>query len=314
MPHAVIIGHTGQDGRILRQQLLLAGYSVTGASQSEVLRGEAVSAPLDFTVPSIALDFIGRELPDEIYVLAARHHSSQEHENDPLLAWRQSWDVNVELLVNVLHAVSRIRHDARVFYASSSRVFGRTSLEIQDESTPVRPECVYGVTKAAGMLVAHQYRVQYGLHVCCGIMYNHESPQRGSAFISQRVVEGLVAVAAGQLRTLAIGDLSARVDWGYAPDFTLAMQAMVRHPKPMDYVVATGITHSVKDLVQLVSNRLGLDWRECVVESKSLLTRPVQGLRGDAKLLRENTGWKPSVDFDGMINLMVDAAIARNQA
>ena len=266
--------------------------------------------PVDL-VDSGAVKALLRDVqPDEIYFLAARHRSSQEAEPDPQVDWRESWDLHVHALVNLLQGVVEACPSAGVFYASSSRVFGLAERSPQDESTPMRPNCVYGVTKAAGMLVAQQYRSSHGLRVCSGIMFNHESPIRGLNYISQRVVHGLVAIQRGNRGVVEIGDLDAQVDWGYAPDYTRAMQAMLAAEVARDYVVATGVTHSVRELVEHVAGRLGLDWRSCVTMSPELLRRPAQGLCGNASLLRQCTGWAPSLDFHSMLDLMVDAALA----
>jgi GDPmannose 4,6-dehydratase len=164
------------------------------------------------------------------------------------------------------------------------------------------------VTKAAGMLLADYYRRVHGLFVSCGILFNHESPLRGPQFVTQRVVRGLVAIARGEASELEVGSLDARVDWGYAPDYTHAMQAMLEMQVPGDFVVATGKTHSVRDLVEVAAARLGLDWRRVVVEESGVLKRGAQGLCGDASRLRSATGWAPSIAFSEMVELLVDAA------
>lgn len=311
MPRALIVGHTGQDGRILWHQLALRGYVLTGLSRSGLCRGDgSMGPPVDLADAGAVTALLYGVKPDEVYFLAARHHSSQEAEVDPLLAWHDSLALHVQAFLHVLQGVVEACPAAGVFYASSSRVFGRAERSPQNETTPLQPDCVYGVTKAAGMLVAQQYRSSHGLRVCCGIMFNHESPIRGAEYVSQRVVRGLVAIQRGMSGPISIGDLDARVDWGYAPDYTRAMQAMLAADVARDYVVATGVTHSVRDLVEHVAGRLGLDWRECVTESAGLLRRPPQGLCGDASLLRQSTGWAPSQDFRGMLDLMVDAALA----
>lgn len=315
MPRALIIGHTGQDGRILWDQLVQRGYWLAGLSRSELRRSDAgAGTPVNLADVGAVTLLLQDLRPDEIYFLAARHHSSQEDERDVLMAWRESWALHVHAFQNVLQGVLEACPAAGIFYASSSRVFGRAEHSPQDESTPLRPDCVYGVTKAAGMLLARQYRTSQGLRVCCGIMFNHESPIRGTNYVTQRVVQGLVAIQRGIGGPIKIGDLEARVDWGYAPDYTRAMQAMLGAGEARDFVVATGVTHSVRELVEHVAARLGLDWRECVVESTDLLRRPAQGLCGDASLLRRSTGWAPSLDFRGMLELMVDSALAAPSA
>jgi GDPmannose 4,6-dehydratase len=160
------------------------------------------------------------------------------------------------------------------------------------------------------MLLADYYRRVHGMFVACGILFNHESPLRAPQFVTQRVVRGLVAIQRGQAGILEIGNLDARVDWGYAPDYTRAMQAILALDTPDDYVVATGETHSVRDLVEIASGMLGLDWRACVNQSASLLQRQSRALCGDATRLRRATGWVPSVDFRTLVEHLVTAALA----
>lgn len=316
MPCALIIGHTGQDGQILWRQLAERGYSLIGVSSRETRceAGPPGAPAVDIADYAQVHALLREHRPEQIYYLAARHHSSQESEPDQLLAWRESWSVHVHSFLNVLQAARETCPTVRVFYASSSRIFGPAITSEQDESTALKPACAYGVTKASAMLLANQFRVSHGIHVSCGVMFNHESPLRGSRFVSQRVVEGLVSIRFGSSAPLELGNLEARVDWGYAPDYTRAMQLILESGEPQDYVVATGQTHSVRDLVQVAADHLGLSWKNCVVEAAQLLTRPAQGLCGNAALLRRTTGWQPSVSFQQMIGIMVDAAVARREA
>jgi GDPmannose 4,6-dehydratase len=161
------------------------------------------------------------------------------------------------------------------------------------------------------MLLADYYRRVRGLFVACGILFNHESPLRGAQFVTQRVVDGLVALKKGLRPSFEIGSLDARVDWGYAPDYTRAMWMILEAQKPRDFVVASGRTYSVRDLVETAAQYLGIDWHGHVVETSSILQRHAQELCGDASLLRKTTGWSPSIDFRGMVAILVDGAVAR---
>lgn len=299
MSRALIIGHTGQDGRLLQDQLLARGDVVVGASRSVDL----------LNAPSVG-EMIAAAAPGEVYYLAAHHHSSQEAASHDVEVWRESWNVHVQGFGNVLSALQRQIPGARVFYAASSRVFGHPMTPTQNEGSPRLPEDPYGLTKAAGMMLAQYYRRVHGLFVACGILFNHESPLRGSRFVTQRVVRGLVAISRGHATTLEVGSLDARVDWGYAPDYTRAMQMILALDEPDDFVVATGETHSVRELIEAVALHLGVDWNACVKETGSLLHRPSQPLCGDASKLRKATGWIPSVDFSGLVERLVAAALA----
>lgn len=310
MSRALIIGHTGQDGQILWDQLLERGFALVGVSRNSVLaHGTVWTAPVDIADARSIQELIEAFRPTQVYYLAAHHHSSQDAGINAADIWDRSWAVHVYGFGHVLQALVTVVPAARVFYAASSRVFGaiarRTPL---DETTPHRPDDSYGVTKATGMLLADHYRRVHGQFISCGILFNHESPLRGPQFVTQRVVRGLVAVARGEATRLEVGSLDARVDWGYAPDYTRAMQWMLQTSEPSDFVVATGRTHSVRDLLEIASAHLGLDWREIVFETNGLLQRNTQGLCGNAARLRAETGWMPSIDFPDMVRLLVDAA------
>jgi GDPmannose 4,6-dehydratase len=314
MPRALVIGHRGQDGRILWDQLTRRGFSLVGVSRHAIeVRDADGYDPVDIADLASVMRLVERFRPQQVYYLAAHHHSSQEPGTNEADIWRDSWRVHVEGFGNVLEAVYGSWPEAHVFYASSSRVFGEAATSPQDERTPMRPTCIYGVTKASGMLLADYYRRVRGLFVACGILFNHESPLRGPQFVTQRVVDGLVALKKGLRPSFEIGSLDARVDWGYAPDYTRAMWMILEAQKPQDFVVASGRTYSVRDLVETAAQCLGIDWQGRVVETFSILQRHAQELCGDPTRLREATGWCPSVDFRRMVAILVDGALARSE-
>jgi GDPmannose 4,6-dehydratase len=303
------MGAGGQDGRWLWRQLDEQGFAALGLTRSGVQRlradwNGAFSLDDAGSLAALMRDF----QPDQVYYLAAHHHSSQDTIEDEAGLWHASWHTHVDGFQNVLEAARQHRAAARIFYASSSRVFGTVTSSPQDENTPYRPVCVYGVTKAAGMMMGGYYRAAHGMHVSSGILFNHESALRGPQFVSQRVIRGLVAIKAGRADKLPLGNLQARVDWGYAPDYTRAMQRMLEADTPNDYVVASGKTHSVQDLVEAAAGVLGLDWRRHVVQDTGILQRGAQELCGDATRLRRATGWEPQVSFAEMVRIMVQAA------
>jgi len=312
MPRALIIGHGGQDGRILWDQLVARDFSLIGISRHETrTHAEPWDGIVDITDLACVRRLIERFNPDQVYYLAAHHHSSEQLRGDDAELWRGSWEVHVHAFGHVLAAVADYCPQARIFYASSSRIFGDAETSPQDEDTPRRPACPYGVTKAAGMMLADYYVRERGLSVSCGILFNHESPLRGAQFVSRRVVDGLLALRDGRADRLEIGTLDARVDWGYAPDYTHAMQLLLDAPNAGNFVVASGIMHSVRDMVAIAADYLGVEWQERVVETSRLLKRGPQQLCGDASRLRRATGWAPSVDFAQMVRLLVDGALAR---
>ena len=309
MSRALIIGHAGQDGRILWDQLVGRGIALVGVSRSGLrTHGVEWNAPVDIADVHGVQALVEAFAPTQVYYLAAHHHSSQDAAINASDIWDRSWAVHVHGFGHVLQALVAVVPASRVFYAASSRVFGAGGGGLVDEATPHRPDDSYGVTKAAGMLLADHYRRVHGMFVSCGILFNHESPLRGPQFVTQRVVRGLAAVARGDATKLEVGSLDARVDWGYAPDYTHAMQRMLQASTPGDFVVATGTTHSVRDLVEIAAGHLGLDWRSVVFETGGLLQRGTQGLCGNAERLRAETGWAPSIEFPEMVRLLVDAA------
>jgi GDPmannose 4,6-dehydratase len=313
MPRALIIGHRGQDGSILWDQLAARGFSLVGISRHETrTHGEQWEGIVDITDLSCVRHLMERFHPDQVYYLAAHHHSSQESAVDEASAWHASWAINLHAFSHFLLAAKDSCPRARFFYASSSRVFGEASISPQDENVPLEPSCIYGITKASGMLLGDYYRRNHGLFASCGVLFNHESPLRGAQFVSQRVANGLVALKYGAATTLEIGSLDARVDWGFAPDYTRAMQLILETETAENFVVATGETHSVRDMITIAADYLDLAWEGHVVETNRILRRRSQDLCGDASRLRQVTGWKPSIGFQEMTRILVDAAVERH--
>jgi GDPmannose 4,6-dehydratase len=245
--------------------------------------------------------------PATIYYLAAYHHSAE----DPLLGdvatlFRRSFEVHVTGLIHFLEAMRTRSPATRLFYAASSHIFGQPDAPTQSEQTPCAPQCPYGITKAAGLHACRYYRRTHNLFASVGILYNHESPYRREAFVSQKIIRAAVAIAAGKQERIVLGDLSARIDWGWAPDFVDAMTRVLALPKADDFVIATGQSHSVQEFAQIALESLGLDWRNHVVEDPSLLTKQRRSLVGDSSKLREATGWEPSVSFRQMVELLLE--------
>lgn len=296
---AVIVGRDGQDGRLLHALLTRKGYELVGLA-----RGGAV----DVSKPAQVASLVRRFKPHEIYYLAAFHHSSEDPAMDPLELFRRSEEVHVLSLVNVLEAIRKFSKTTRLFYAASSHVFGSPKTRVQNETTPLAPDNVYGITKAAGLMACRYYRERYGVFASVGILYNHESPLRDPRFVSQKIVQGAMRVKQGRQACLVLGSLAAEVDWGWAPDYVEAMRRILSHSKADDFVVATGEKHTVREFVKLVCGRLGLDWRACVREDRRVLTKRGMSLVGSPKKLMRLTGWKPTVDFPGLVERLCAAA------
>jgi GDPmannose 4,6-dehydratase len=216
-------------------------------------------------------------------------------------------------VTSLLEAVRAVAPAARVYQASSSEIFGVPTESPQTEATPLHPVTPYGVAKAYGHLIVGSYRMRYGLHLSSGILYNHESPRRPETFLPRKVSLGAARIAAGLQRELVLGDLGARRDWGYAGDYVRAMWLMLQQDEPGDYVIASGESHSVQELVELAFARVGLDWREHVRVDPALVRgrAELHDLVGDAARARTELGWSPQVDFTSLVHLLVDADLER---
>jgi GDPmannose 4,6-dehydratase len=246
--------------------------------------------------------------PGEVYNLASTSFVP--------LSWRQPVLTAEFAAVGVTALLEAIRHvdpGIRFYQASSSEIFGEPLEVPQTEETPLSPLTPYGVAKAYGHFITASYRRRYGLHGSCGILYNHESPRRPVDFLPRKVARGAAGIALGIEGELWLGDLDARRDWGYAGDYVRAMWLMLQQDEPGDYVIASGRTHSVRDLVERAFAHVGLDWREFVHIDESLQRGKAElhDLVGDASKARDLLGWEPTVDFDGLVTLLVDAELER---
>jgi GDPmannose 4,6-dehydratase len=311
LQRAVIVGCAGQDGRLLFELLEEQAYSIVG-----LMRGGVRSAHISATVdPVDVLDSsqVGALLdnfrPHEIYYLAAHHQASETRMYVPRdVQWQLSFDVHVKGLLSFLEGIRTKTPESRLFYACSSLVFGNPLTSPQTERTPLDPRSAYGITKAAGLQCCRMYRAASSVFASAGILYNHESPFRPEAFVSQKIVRGALRIQAGLQNELLLGDLSAEVDWGWAPDYVRAMPAILGLPAPDDFVIATGVPHRVSEFARIAFEAVGLDWESYTREQPSLVAEPRSGLVGDASKLQHATGWTPSVSFEDMVRLLVVGA------
>jgi GDPmannose 4,6-dehydratase len=314
----MIIGHSGQDGTLLFERLQrdgceLLGIGRTGISHN-VGRENEYYKPVDI-LDRAAVEHTTRLFsPDAIFYLAAYHHSAEHvYSVDDASLYFRSHDVHVCGLLNVLEAVKRCAPRARIFYAASSHCFGAPPTPIQDENTPLRPFSPYGITKTAGVQICRMYRASHDVHASLGFLYNHESPLRKSNFLSTKIVRHAVEIYCGQRTKLALGDLSARVDWGYAPDYVEAMIRILRLNFADDFVISTKESHSVEEFVEVAFTHLGINWQNHVEVQPSLVIKHSIELVGDNAKLRKITGWSPSVSFQSMVKLLVDVELERVQ-
>jgi GDPmannose 4,6-dehydratase len=317
---ALITGIGGQDGSYLAELLLEHDYDVFGVVRSgnlgdyENLAGirERVhlirASVLDQSALRIAFE---QFRPHEIYNLASVSFVPASWEEPVLTAEFAAVGVT-----SILEAMRSVDPKCRFYQASSSEIFGQPEIVPQNPETPLVPHTPYGVAKAYGHMITRSYRQRYGLHASTGILYNHESPRRPVQYLPRKVARGAAEIAAGLREELVLGDLTARRDWGYAPDYVRSMWLMVQQDEPGDYVVATGESRTVKELVETAFTYLGLDWRQHVRTDATLVRGPAElhNLVGDATKTRELLGWSPSVTFEELIRLLVDAEVAHLKA
>jgi GDPmannose 4,6-dehydratase len=316
---ALITGVTGQDGSYLAEFLLDQGYTVFGmvrrASKDNFERLEHIRHRLELRQADLLdqlslIRLLEESRPHEVYNLAAQSFVSTSW-NQPVL----TGEFTGLGVTRVLEAVRLVDQNIRFYQASSSEMFGGVREAPQNEHTAFHPRSPYGVAKAYGHAITVNYRESYGLFACSGILFNHESPRRGLEFVTRKVTDAVARIKCGLARELRLGNLGARRDWGFAGDYVQAMWLMLQQPQPDDYVVATGESHSVEELVELAFSYAGLDWRQHVVLDPRL-KRPaeVDLLMGDASKARQTFGWSPKVRFTELVEMMVDSDLARCRA
>jgi GDPmannose 4,6-dehydratase len=319
---ALITGITGQDGSYLAEHLLSEGYEVWGLVRGQASPSVRGSGQLTREIRLVRGDLLDqgsliaaveRVQPDEVYNLGAISYVPMSWQQAELTS--EVTGVGVLRMLEAIRTCSGIsssraagRGQIRFYQASSSEMFGMTSESLQNEQTPFHPRSPYGVAKVYGHFLTQNYRESYGMFAVSGILFNHESPRRGEEFVTRKVSLGVARIRHGLERQLRLGTLSVRRDWGFAGDYVRAMHMMMTRDDPEDFVVGTGVTHSVADLVELAFSIAGLDWREHVT-SEAAFTRPaeVNQLCADPAKAAERLGWKPKTSFAELIAMMVES-------
>lgn len=314
MKKALITGITGQDGSYLAEFLLEQGYEVHGIVRRVALEDPArrLSRIAPFigqlhlhsgTLDSFASVFrIIREVePDECYHLAAQSFVSYSFDDE-----FSTLSTNINGTHFILAALKDLVPKCRLYFAGSSEMFGNAPVSPQDESTPFNPRSPYGISKLAGFHLVHNYREAYNIFACNGIMFNHESERRGYEYVTRKITSTVAAIKYGHAKELPLGNLEARRDWGYSPEYVRIMWRMLQQPEPDDYVVATGVSHSVRDFVELAFSLAGLKWEDHVVSDPKFY-RPVEvnELRGNPAKAQAVLDWRPSVTFEQLVERMV---------
>ncbi|MGQ0702108.1 MAG: GDP-mannose 4,6-dehydratase [Gemmatimonadales bacterium] len=313
---ALITGITGQDGSYLAEFLLAKGYEVVGmvrrTSHHSFERIEHLLDRIAIVTGDLldqhSLTMAMQEVrPDEVYNLAAQSYVPASW-TQPVL----TGEFTALGVTRMLEAIRLVHPQARFYQASSSEMFGKVGESPQHEGTPFYPRSPYGVAKVYGHWITVNYRESYGMYAVSGILFNHESPRRGMEFVTRKVSDGAARIRLGLATELRLGNLEARRDWGFAGDYVDAMWRMLQRPEPTDYVIGTGVTRSVRELVEIAFGHVGLDWRKYVASDAALI-RPaeVDLLQADPAKARAELGWAPALGFTELVKMMVDADLAR---
>lgn len=315
---AIITGITGQDGSYLAELLLSKGYEVFGVVRRlstpnhwrlEHLLDRVKLRPADLLDQLSLIRLVDDVRPHEIYNLAAMSFVPASWDQ-PLL----TGEYNAQGVTRFLEAIRQVDTSIRFYQASSSEMFGKVQETPQSESTPFYPRSPYGVSKVFAHYITVNYRESYNLFAASGILFNHESPRRGLEFVTRKVSHAVAQIKLGLADSLVLGNLDAHRDWGFSGDYVRAMWLMLQQETPSDYVIATGVSHSVQNLVETAFAHVDLDWHDFVRTDSSLL-RPaeVEHLIGDSSKAGEELDWTPTVDFSNLIKMMVDADLERER-
>jgi GDPmannose 4,6-dehydratase len=309
---ALITGITGQDGSYLAELLLDKGYEVFGlVRRSSVTKYDRIESLVDDIevvegdlTDQTSLDHMVQSVqPDEVYNLAAQSFVPVSW-NQPVL----TGDVTGLGVIRILEALRKHRPHAKFLQASSSEMFGKVRETPQTEKTPFYPRSPYGVAKVFGYYITVNYRESYGIFACSAVGFNHESPRRGMEFVTRKVTHQVAKIKCGLAKKLLMGNLDAERDWGFAGDYVRAMWLILQQPEPEDFVLATGKTHSIRELLDAAFGAVGLDWEKYVeIDPKLIRPAEVDVLCGDATKAREKLGWEPEVGFAELIKMMVEA-------
>lgn len=311
MAKVIITGISGQDGSYLAEQVLAAGHDVVGllrtGGASLVRHLDGISyVEWNFTDVDALREVLRTERPNEFYNFAAFSTGTGMYDDPAAIG-----EINGVAVAHMLQAITDVDASIRFCQASSSEMFGDPLSSPQDEFSPFLPRSPYGAAKLFAHTSVGAYRARHGLFACSAILYNHESPRRGQAFVTRKIADAVANIHSGRQHELLLGNIDARRDWGFAPDYVRAMRLMLSADQADDYVVATGELHSVREFCEVAFSRAGLDYRDWVKENAA--DRRHDGrceLVGDASRARERLGWCPTIDFDELVHLMVDASIA----
>jgi GDPmannose 4,6-dehydratase len=309
MQRSVILGSSGQDGTILYNKLEILGYDIIGLTQnkSKSTITDYDGLDLNITNEQAIFKLIKDFQPTEVYHLSAYQHSSSEIiEEKECDIFNNSFEINTKSLQIILEALSLFSRDTSLFYAASSSIFANTDTDIQTEETPYSPIDYYGISKVAGIYLCEYYRKKAGLNIAVGIMYNHESIYRKKKFVSYKIIHHALEIANKKRDELILGNLQSKVDWGSANDYVDAMYLLTRNNISDNFIIASGVLHSVEDFVSIVFNYLGLNYKEYVIVNPNLIKKSNRNLCGDISKIKQTMNWEPKIKFEEMIIEMIE--------
>ena len=305
---AVIVGSKGQDGIFLKEHLLNLNYEVIEVDIDYVVINEKYSiSKVDITDYNDVKSLIEKTKPDELYFLAAYHHSSEEEIDSEIDLIMKSYKVNVISYNNFLESIRLFSPQTKTFYASSCHIFGNCKETIQNENTLVRPNTIYALTKYDSMMITEYYRKKYNLFLTVGILYNHESHLRSKKFVSRKIVHTAIRIKKGEKNKLEIGNINSKIDWGFAGDYVKAFHQILSLKKPENFIISSGSLNTLKDFIIYVFTYLDLDWNKHVVENKKIIKRSFDTiLHGDNKKILSKTEWNPENNLESLARIMID--------
>ena len=299
--NAIVVGSKGQDGQLLLKELLTLNYKVVGIGKEDI----------DITNSREVNDLLNKHKPDEIFFLAAYHHSSEDFFENGADLYCKSIQVNSVAVVNFLEFISNHLPSCKFFYASSSLVFPSSKVRKHTELSKYWPMDPYSLSKVSGMMACNYYRNKFGVFASVGILYNHESSLRKSGFVTKKISMAVARIFKDKSGELVLGNLDAIVDWGYAPDYVKAMHAILQLTDPEDFIIATGEEHSIREYVELAFGHVGLNYLDFVKVKEESITRQSVKRIGNPSKLKEKTGWNPSISFKDMVCKLVDWELAQ---
>lgn len=306
---AIVVGCDGQDGKIIFEYLRKRKYAIIGIGKSSVRTNASIWNKKTNITKEEDVSCLIKQKPDEVYYLAAFHNAAQEKISVNTDFIQHSYSINVFGLINFLEAIRKYSPITKLFYASSSHIFGNPIQCPQSEETCYNPTSIYGITKLDGLNYCRLYRKHHGTFTSVGILYNHESHYRRGKFISKKIINAAINIKNKKQRKLTIGNLNTIVDWGYAYDFVDGMHAILQLPKPDDFIIATGKGHTVAQLCEAAFAYFGLDWRKYVEQDKAILLNSQPKLIGNYNKLNMKTGWRPETNFEDMIKNIIKSTM-----